>query len=327
MPTPTAQTIPVVDLRDFQTGTPDQRLAFVQTLGQALETVGFFAVTHSGVDETLLQQAYTVAEAFFAQPDRVKLSYADPALRGQRGFTRFGQEHAKDSSAPDLKEFWHLGQGSIMANLDPSEVPEFQPTLLALYGQLMDCAGLLLEACALYLGEPQTLLRDMTVGGDTILRVIHYPTIPAGVHPHSLRAAPHEDINLITLLCAATTGGLELLQRDGSWLAIPALPGQIIVDSGDMLQWLTNGRLRSTTHRVVNGDSQGPIGDPAQSSPRFSLPFFVHPAPSTDLTPRPHSIAATGGSAKFPPITAGAYLTRRLQEIGLIAAEPIEPSK
>jgi isopenicillin N synthase-like dioxygenase len=304
-----AQPIPVVDLRDFQAGA-SARHRFIQVMGQALETVGFFAVTHTGVDEDLLASAYAVAETFFALPDAVKRNYADPARRGQRGFTRFGQEHAKDSHAPDLKEFWHLGQAAIVANLDPIEVPEFQLTMLALYGQLMDCANLLLEACALYLGEPQSLLREMAIGGDTILRVIHYPPIPAGVNPNSLRAAPHEDINLITLLCAATDGGLELQQRDGSWLAIPALPGQIIVDSGDMLQWLTNGRLRSTTHRVVNTD-----GGRAR---RFSMPFFVHPAPSTDLTPLPASVAATGGPANFPPITAGDYLTQRLREIGLI---------
>lgn len=315
-PSVSAQTIPVVDLREFHAG-PAAQQAFVQTLGEALETVGFFAVTQTGVDEELLARAYRVAETFFALPDAVKRQYADPAQRGQRGFTQFGQEHAKDSSAPDLKEFWHLGQAAVMANLDPLEVPEFQPTMLALYSQLMDCANLLLEACALYLGEPQPLLRDMATGGDTILRVIHYPPLRSGVNPNSLRAAPHEDINLLTLLCAATAGGLELQQRDGSWLAIPALPGQIIVDSGDMLQWLTNGRLRSTTHRVVNTDRGNNHGKAA----RFSMPFFVHAAPSTDLTPLPSSITATGGMAKFPPITAGEYLTQRLQEIGLMTQD------
>lgn len=299
-------TIPVVDLQDFRT--PAQQSNFVNTLGNALEDIGFFAVVNHGVDAALIRQAYQVAQQFFELPDAVKLTYADPQLNGQRGFTRFGQEHAKDHTVPDLKEFWHVGREAHLPNLQPREVPQFDPVMQMLYQQLDACAAELLEACALYLGEPRSRFRDMATEADTILRIIHYPPIPADAHPASLRSAPHEDINLITLLCEATTSGLELLQRDGSWLAIPAVPGQIVVDSGDMLQWLTNGLLKSTTHRVVN---------PQDRSRRFSMPFFVHPKAQTDLTPLPSCIAKTGAIAKYPPITAGGYLQQRLQEIGL----------
>jgi isopenicillin N synthase-like dioxygenase len=192
--------------------------------------------------------------------------------------------------------------------VSPVEVPLFATVMNQLYAQLDACATELLKACALYLGEPETLLSEMTQHSDTILRVIHYPPIAPGVHPASLRAAAHEDINLITLLCEATDDGLELLQRDGTWRSIRALPGQIIVDSGDMLQQLTNGLLKSTTHRVTN---------PADSrSRRFSMPFFAHPRPDVDLTPLPGCIAQTG-QPPFPSITAGKYLQQRLREIGL----------
>ncbi|PSB29801.1 isopenicillin N synthase family dioxygenase [Stenomitos frigidus] len=310
------QTIPVLDLRDFYAD--DRRQAFVRQLGSALEDIGFFAITHHGVEATLIQAAYQAAQAFFTLPEDVKRRYDDPALHGQRGFTVFGREHAKDHPVSDLKEFWHVGRdlppdhpltASYPANISPVEVPAFAAVMNQLYAQLDACAKDLLKACALYLGAPENLLSDMTRDSDTILRVLHYPPIAPDVHPASLRAAPHEDINLITLLCEATDDGLELLQRDGTWRSIRALPGQIIVDSGDMLQQLTNGLLKSTTHRVVN-----PTDSRAR---RFSMPFFAHPRAEVDLTPLQSCFAKTGGQ-RFPSITAGAYLQQRLREIGLV---------
>lgn len=313
MPT---QTIPVLDLNAFHQDAAS-RQAFVDQLGQALATLGFFAVVNHGVDPTLIATAYTLAEQFFALPDPVKLRYQLPQLNGQRGFTAFGREHAKDSPYPDLKEFWHVGRelpadhpqrAVYPANVSIAEVPEFQPVMAQLYAQLERCAADLLRACALYLGMPTTWLADMMHEGDTILRIIHYPPIPPEAPVASLRSAPHEDINLITLLCEATAEGLELLQPDGTWLPIRAVPGQIIVDSGDMLQYLTNGLIKSTTHRVVN-----PANDRDR---RFSMPFFVHPRKEVDLTPRPEWVARSGHPA-YPPLTAGEYLLRRLREIGL----------
>jgi isopenicillin N synthase-like dioxygenase len=139
--------------------------------------------------------------------------------------------------------------------------------------------------------------------------VINYPQVPAERDAAAIRAGAHEDINFITLLCEATAGGLELLQRDGSWLPIHALKGQIIVDTGDMLQNLTNGLLKSTTHRVVNPDNS--------RERRFSMPYFVHPRSEVSLTPLPGCVARTGGVKKFPEIVAGEYLDQRLKEIGL----------
>lgn len=304
------QTIPVADLQDFLSDSPERRSNFVTTIGDALKEIGFFALMNSGVDRALIRSAYEAAEQFFQLPESVKTSYEIPALNGQRGFTRFGKEHAKNYAAPDLKEFWHVGRDANLPNLNPVEVPQFYSMTNQLYSQLEACAVQLLKACALYLNQPETFLSDRAINGDTILRIIHYPPIPLDAHPSSLRSAPHEDINLITLLCEATDSGLELLQHDGQWRSIPAIPGQIIVDSGDMLQHLTNGLLKSTTHRVVNPDNE--------RSRRFSMPFFVHPNSATDLTPLAQCVAKTGGTIKFPPITAGEYLQQRLKEIGLV---------
>lgn len=312
------QTIPVVDLRDFISGGPATRQKFIQTLGCGLEDLGFFALENHSVDHGLIDRAYSLTRRFFELDSPTKKKYEIKGLNGQRGFTSFGTEHAKYSSAPDLKEFWHVGRDRFQnqnlereypKNVWPSEVPEYKEVMWQLYEQLDLCALHLLKACALYLGEPENLFSDMAVDGNTILRVIHYPPIPKECHPKSVRAAAHEDINLITLLCESTDEGLELLQKDGKWRPIHALNGQIVVDSGDMLQNLTNGVLKSTTHRVVN-----PGND---HSRRFSMPFFVHPRSEVVLNPLPRMIQKMSGEKKFSDITAGAYLRQRLEEIGL----------
>jgi len=314
------QTIPVLDLQDFiddpenisrkgsqRSQKGSQRSdAFVQAFGQALSEFGFFTLVNHGVEQRIIDAAYGAAEAFFALSEETKTQYDLAELKGQRGFTCFGKEHAKNSAAPDLKEFWHVGR---FENVWRREVPQFQPVMSTLFQQLETCASCLMEACAQYLQQPSHFFSPQVAEGSTILRVIHYPPIPPDATPASQRSAPHEDINLITLLCEATTPGLELLKPDGEWLPIHTGPGQIIVDTGDMLQALSNGLLKSTTHRVVNPNSS--------RDRRFSMPFFVHPRPEFDLTPLSECVERTTGTAQFPSQTAVHYLHQRLKEIGL----------
>ncbi len=316
------QSIVVVDLRDFTSPSPEVQRSFVNRLGDALSDIGFFAVTHHGVDQALIKQAYAQAQAFFELPAETKAAYEDLALKGQRGFTSFGRENAKGSDAKDLKEFWHVGRELPLehpdlpkfgVNLWPTELVQFKPVMLELYRQLETCAMTLLRAMAVYLDEPETVFTDMTHHGDTVLRVIHYPPLEPNRDPGSLRAAAHEDINLITLLCESTDAGLELLQNDGRWRPIHALEGQIIVDTGDMMQNLTNGYFKSTRHRVTN-----PGND---RSRRFSMPFFVHPRSETSLSPLPKSIVKSAQPKQFKDWTAGEYLAERLAEIGLDASK------
>lgn len=315
------QTIPVVSLKDWTSGDADRRAAFAKTVGDALTDLGFFAVTDHGVDQDLIKQSYAQVERFFDLPEETKRKYELAELNGQRGFISFGREHAKDHPVPDIKEFWHVGpelseddavqyETHYARNIWPAEeLPAFRPTLLKLYSQLQTCSASLLEACAIYAGEPEGLFRDMATAGDTILRTIHYPPIPEDSHPAAIRAAAHEDINLITLLVESTDEGLELLQRDGTWRPIHALDGHMVVDAGDMLQHLTNGLFKSTTHRVVNPNDD--------RSRRFSMPFFVHPRGEVDLTPLESCVAKTGGEALYPKKSAREYLDERLAEIGL----------
>jgi isopenicillin N synthase-like dioxygenase len=308
----------VVDLRDWLDGGA-RRDGFARAVGEALADVGFFAVSQHGIPEALTRRAYEAARAFFHLPAEVKARYHDPAKRGQRGFTGFGTEHAKDSTAPDLKEFWQVGRPDVPddhpvhrlygPNRWPVEVPDLGPAVAALYEHLDRLGGALLEAAATYLGEPPGRFRDLTDGADTIVRVLYYPPVRPGAPPAAVRSAAHEDINLITLLSGATAEGLELLQRDGAWRPVHTGLDAIVVDAGDMLQSLTNGLFRSTTHRVVNP------ADP--TSERFSMPCFVHARGEVDLAPLPSCIARTGGRARYPQITAADYLLQRLREIGL----------
>ncbi|MGF1519657.1 MAG: isopenicillin N synthase family dioxygenase [Nodosilinea sp.] len=301
----TRPAIPVVSYPDLLSTTAARQRA-IATLGQALEEIGFFILEPHPVSPEVVRRAYQVASEFFALGDRDKTQYNLPQCQG--GFSSFGSEQAKGHTLPDLKEFWHVNRQSLTDTeaLWPQEVPSFRPVMTRLYQQLIACAEVLLAACAEYLGQPGDWLVAMATGGDTVLRLAHYPPVGA-TPPGSLRAAPHEDINLITLLCEATAPGLEILTDGGQWLPIQTTPGQIVVDTGDMLQNLTNGLFKSTTHRVVNPRNS--------NQSRLSMPFFVHPRPEVDLTPIASLIERTGGLSQFPPITAQAYLAQRLAEI------------
>ena len=310
--------IPVVDVRDWQ-GDRAARARFVRGVGESLADTGFFALSHHGISHELTEQAYQAARAFYALPRDVKQRYHREGARGQRGYTGFGTERAKDRTTPDLKEFWQIGRVDVAddhevhalygANLWPDEVvPAFRPVMSELYRGLDALGRICLEACALYLEEPPSVFADMVDGSDTIVRVIYYPPT-VGAPPGAVRSAAHEDINLITLLSGATSEGLELLRRDGTWMPVHVSFDHIVVDAGDMLQNVTNGLYRSTTHRVVNPRDA--------ASDRYSMPCFIHPRKQVDLTPMPSAIARTGGVAKYPSLSAGAYLDKRLREIGL----------
>ncbi len=310
--------IPVVEVKDFLDG-GSSRVQFIKTIGDALRDIGFFAVAKHGIPDELLHDSYKSSSEFFDLPDEVKAQYRLDNVAGQRGFTSLFTEHAKDASAPDLKEFYQVGRvdvpddHEIHANYGPNvwpiEVPAFKDNFVRLYTELDKLGGVLLQACALYLGEEQSKFSSMVTEGDTIVRVLYYPPLPDNAPEGAIRAGAHEDINLITLLVGSTASGLEVQSRDGEWHAIEAGHNHIIVDSGDMIQNLTNGLFRSTTHRVVN---------PADSaSKRYSIPCFIHPERDVDLTPLPGCVEQTGGKALYPSQSAGEYLRKRLAEIGL----------
>jgi isopenicillin N synthase-like dioxygenase len=314
----TLRKVPTLSLSNYTKGTPEQQAHFVDNLYKGLVEYGFIILKDHGVEPALLHKAYSILEKFYQLPVETKRSYISKAGGGQRGYTPFGQEHAKDAQVMDLKEFWHVGRevadGHPLKdkyypdNIWPSEVPEFKTVFSKLYADLEEAGQAMLEALTGPLEVPKDFFRQMTFEGNSILRLLHYPPIPEGTDPRCLRAAPHEDINFITILPAATASGLQLKDRDGSWLDIVSEPDTLIVDAGDMLARLTNDVIPSTTHQVVNSPE-------AKNKSRYSMPFFMHPNPNAMLSCLP---SCRGAGAKYPDITGGDFLMQRLREIGLI---------
>ncbi|MEM9899163.1 MAG: 2-oxoglutarate and iron-dependent oxygenase domain-containing protein, partial [Pseudomonadota bacterium] len=254
--------VPELSLASFTDGSAAERSRFEADLMEGLTYFGFVVLKDHGISKTLLSSAYDASRTFFDLPDDQKLKYMI-GTDGQRGYTPFGREHAKDAVAPDLKEFWHVGRefppddrlASVYPpNVWPDTPPDFRAAFLALYAALEEAGLLMLDALAPSLDVSSAYFREMAGQGNSILRLLHYPPISDKADPKSVRAAAHEDINLITILVAANGAGLELLDRNGKWLPVETDPDNLIVDAGDMLARITNGLIPATTHRVVNPD-------------------------------------------------------------------------
>lgn len=310
--------VPVVDLSDFISGTPEKKRSFIRELGDAYHTVGFVTVKNHGINEKMIEELYREVKAFFSLPDEIKFKYERADLAGQRGYTSFGREHAKGSKVADLKEFFQFGQ--MVMDDDPirkeypdnvwvTELPGFNEVNINAFKSFEIAGGYLMRAIALYLDLPEIYFDKKIHNGNSILRAIHYPPI-TGDPKSALRAEQHEDINLITLLVGASAEGLEIYTREEEWVPVTAMPGQIVVNVGDMLQRLTNDRLKSTTHRVVNPPKE------LWGTSRYSIPFFLHPRSEMRLDCLGSCISLEN-SRKYDPISAGEYLDERLIEIGL----------
>lgn len=312
------QNIPSLDLADFLSGNDKQKQEFVAALGQAYEEIGFVSIKNHGLSEALSSSLYQEVQNFFNLSVEQKAKYEIEGLAGQRGYTSFGKEHAKGRNTGDLKEFWHFGQ--YVEDNDPiikeypdnvlvDELPVFNSVGKEAYQTLEKAGQSMLRAIAIYLDLDQNYFDSKIHNGNSILRPIHYPPI-IGEPKDAVRAAEHEDINLITLLMGASADGLEVMNKKGEYIAVTALPDHIVVNVGDMLQRLTNNKLRSTTHRVVNPPKE------KWGQSRFSIPFFLHPRSDMSLNCLENCIDENNPKA-YADISGGDYLNERLAEIGL----------
>ncbi|GHB33585.1 isopenicillin N synthase family dioxygenase [Mongoliitalea lutea] len=316
--------IPSLDLADFTSGDASKKAAFVNKLGDAYQNIGFVAIKGHGLSKELQDRLYSVIKEFFTFSDEVKTQYEKPEIGFQRGYTGKGKEHAKGRNTGDLKEFYHVGQelsdipdsdpikAEYPANIWPAELPEFKEVALEIYKTLEAAGKNMLKAIALHLGLEEDYFEDKVAYGNSILRQIHYFPIenPEEVPADAVRAAEHGDINLITLLMGASADGLQVLRRDGKWIPITALPDQLVVNVGDMLERLTNKKLKSTIHRVVNPPRE------LMHTSRYSIPFFMHPRSEMDLTCL-DSCVDEQNPKQFADATAGKFLDERLRELGL----------
>lgn len=281
-------------------------------LGESFAATGFAIVEGHGIPPEVVEAAMAEARAFFARPLEEKLAAHVPGQGGARGYTPFGIETAKDSDLFDLKEFFHVGRELpeghrfrpfMPPNVWPQGQPGFRPAALALFAALEAVGLRVLKAIAVHLGQAPDVFDEAVREGNSVLRLLHYPPVPANAP--NLRAGAHEDINVITLLLGAEEAGLQLLTRQGEWLDVTTPEGALVVNVGDMLERQTGGLLRSTTHRVVNPAPE------RRHVPRYSTPFFLHFRPD-------YLIAPLVPNPEMPPITANDYLLERLREIRLI---------
>ena len=311
--------IPSVDLADFLSDTPSRKQKFVDEIGKAYEEIGFVALRNHFLSDDLVDELYKEVKDFFALPIQNKKKYEIEGLGGQRGYISFGKEHAKGKKEGDLKEFWHFGQEpSPDANLKEQypdnivveELANFNTTGMKAYKMLEKTGISVLRALAIYIGLEEHYFDHWASNGNSILRPIHYPPIkeePKG----AVRAGAHGDINLITLLMGASTGGLQVQRKDGEWIDAIPKEDELVINVGDMLERHTNNKLRSTIHRVVNPPKN------QWDKPRYSIPFFMHPRSDMKLNCLEECIT-TDNPKQYEDITAGNFLHQRLVEIGLI---------
>ncbi len=311
--------IPSIDLADFLSDNPRQKQKFVNEIGEAFEEIGFVSLKNHFLNEELSEELYKQVKAFFALPYEVKQKYEIEKLSGQRGYVSFGKEHAKGKKEGDLKEFWHFGQEpsaeanlteEYPENLKVEELKDFYHSGMEAYRMLEKTGIYVLRALALHIGLDEHYFDHWASNGNSILRPIHYPPIteePKGAE----RAGAHGDINLITLLMGASSGGLQVLRKDGIWIDAIPKPDELVINVGDMLERLTNNKLRSTIHKVINPPKE------EWDKPRYSIPFFMHPRSEMPLNCLEECMDEDHPK-QYEDITAGKFLHQRLVEIGLI---------
>lgn len=311
--------IPSVDLGDFISGDDQRKERFVQDIGKAFEDIGFVALSGHFLSKELVHDLYTEIKDFFNLPQEIKDRYEIKGIGGQRGYTSFGKEHAKGRKEGDLKEFWHFGQyvendpkleNEYPANVPVRELDRFDEVGKQTYKMLEKTAKYVLRALALHLELEEDYFDAYIKNGNSILRPIHYPPITQEPK-NAVRAAAHGDINLITLLMGAHGKGLQVKNHEGEWIDAIAKPDQLMINVGDMLSRLTNNKLKSTIHQVVNPPKE------LWGTSRYSVPFFMHPISEMSLNCLPNCI--DGDHPKqYGDITAGEFLHERLIELGLI---------
>lgn len=253
----------------------------INLLKDALSNHGFFSITEHGLSDSLVDDCYKSSKEFFDLDYDIKNTYSSVGSKGARGYTPKGIETAVGEKIADQKEFWHHGpvidesfDKKIPQNLIIEQVPNFNKNFDNLYSELHNIGSRVLSVIALSLELESDYFESWVKKGNSLLRSIHYPPVDSESNPHRARA--HEDINLITLLIGAEEGGLEVLSKDGNWIKVAPSSKAIVCNIGDMMQLVTDKHLVSTTHRVIQDLEQ-------ESKARYSIPFFLHPAPSITL--------------------------------------------
>jgi len=276
--------IQIVDYKDKDAG---------KLFVQSLRNTGFGVLVNHPIQQDLVESIYKNWQEYFSSEEKHDLSFDPKTQDGY--FSSEISETAKGHAQKDIKEYFHVYPWG--------RIPEqLKDEILTYYSNASELAAELLDWVEKYSPDnvstkySEKLSNMIKETPNTLLRILHYPPLKGNEEPGAVRAAAHEDINLLTILPAANEPGLQVQQQDGSWIDVPCDFGNLIINIGDMLQEASGGYFPSTSHRVIN-----PSGKASKKS-RISLPLFLHPRDEVVLSDR-H--------------TQRSYLLERLKELGV----------
>lgn len=270
---------------------------------KALGGSGFMYVRGHGLDPAVLERAFAISRRFFALPDSRKTQFRYGSVEANFGFQGIEVESLDPRSKPDLKESFTMRNARAWASqMDRWPDAEFRDMALAFYDVCFAAAYRILRILAATLQLPRDFFAERHLGENVTLRFLHYPANLPVRSGDQLGAGAHTDYGSITLLFQDDVGGLELRNADGTWRFAPPVKDAIVINTGDLMERWTNGRFRSTVHRVrpITGDRD-----------RYSIAFFVDPDSAVRVECIP-SCLAPGTAPKYPPTTAGEHIRQKI---------------
>lgn len=306
--------IPLIDFAPFLLDDAAGQQRVAQDIFRACHEVGFLYLKNHGIDQQAIAQAFEQSRAFFDLPltEKQQVAWADEF--SNRGYVGVERERLDERQPGDLKEAFNLGKevspaaaaesAALVVNRWPAGHPQFQQTITKFFGQCAVGAERVFRAFAIALSMPANYLTERHQTHGYTLRLLHYPPLSTAPKPGQIRAGAHSDYGTLTLLFQDEVGGLEVLSTEEEWIAAPAIPGAVLINTGDLTQRWSNDVFRSTKHRVAL-----PQGN---HSDRYSIAFFCQPDADTEIVCLP-TCQNADNPPKYPPVTSGDYLLSRLQ--------------
>jgi isopenicillin N synthase-like dioxygenase len=319
--------VPSVDLRPFISGAGDGKRAVAGAIACACEEIGFFKIRGHGVPQSLVEQAFATADAFFANPQEVKDRFRPPTSASARGYHALRTKNLAKTlgydNPPDLREQFYIGPLTSRAaefahipgaaalyaeNIWPDAPAAYRDVFTAAYRALEGVGATLMRVFAVALDVDERFFDDKIDRHFSTLPVNNYPAPDGDPLPNQIRAGEHTDFGSLTILAVSQrAGGLQVKLRDGAWLDVTAEPDEFIVNIADMMQRWTNDRWLSNVHRVVN-----PPAEARSGSRRMSLGYFLHPNYDAQIACLP-TCQGPGNPPRYPPVRAGDMMRQKLE--------------
>jgi isopenicillin N synthase-like dioxygenase len=312
-----ASEVPVVDVAGFHDGTPAERAAIARRIREVSGELGFLYLSGTGITQPIVDELFATSAAFFAMAATVKESFAVPHRLDARlsaGYVPQGREHEDDATPSDIKEALDLFLATSY-NVDgfppaidappPASTAPLLAAFAAYHARCTQVGNDILRAFAIGFGLDEDYFIPLH-GGNNMLRLLHYPPVPADAPADAVRVGAHTDFGTLTILVQDPSGGLEVLSAGGRWLYAPAIAGTVLVNIGDLMQRWTNDEFRSTQHRVAVPP------DARASRSRYSVAFFCEPNNDTEIACLP--VARDGANPRFAPVLAGDHMRARLNK-------------